>query len=123
VADTIGIRISPTISSIGLVRALATALAARLDFTYDQITDLHLAIDEICSRLLDTTVDPEALEVTFETEADRLFFLARAHGPAKPDHAFLNPWSEKILRAVVDGFDVLERDGRTTVEVHVRRTA
>src|SRR6266508_6967402 len=103
------IRIPPTTSAIGLVRALASALAARLDFTYDQITDLHLAIDEICSRLLDTTQSPEALEMTFLTEPDRLTLMARAEGPAKPDRAFLNPWSEKILQAVVDRFEVLER--------------
>ena len=119
--DRISIRIPPTIAAIGLVRALASALAARLDFTYDQITDLHLAIDEIGSRLLDTTQSPQALEVTFRSEGDRLELEAKAEGPAKPDTAFLNPWSEKILQSVVDRFEVLERDGVTSVEAQVRR--
>ena len=59
---------------------MASGLAARLDFTYDQIMDLHIAIDEVCSRLLATTDAPAALEFRFSVDEGQLSFEARADG-------------------------------------------
>ncbi|HYU57260.1 MAG TPA: hypothetical protein VEO00_04330 [Actinomycetota bacterium] len=115
------IRIPPATAYAGLVRAAASALAARLDFTYDQIMDLHIAVDEICSRLLATTAAPTALEVVLEARDGALVVHARAEGSARPDRPFLNEWSERILRSVVDRFTVEQRDGSTTVRLDVAR--
>jgi serine/threonine-protein kinase RsbW len=37
---------------VRVLRAVARAVAARFDFTYDRIEDLHLVVDEACSALL-----------------------------------------------------------------------
>jgi hypothetical protein len=37
---------------VQLFRAVARAVAARLDFTYDRIEDLHLVVDEACAAVL-----------------------------------------------------------------------
>jgi serine/threonine-protein kinase RsbW len=37
---------------VRVVRAVARAVAARLDFTYDRIEDLQLVVDEACAALL-----------------------------------------------------------------------
>jgi anti-sigma regulatory factor (Ser/Thr protein kinase) len=111
VGDELTIRVPPAITYVGLIRAMASGLAARLDFTYDQIMDLHIAIDEICSRLLDTTADPTALEVAFSVEGDALSFAVEAEGTPRADRDLLNPWSQRILDAVVDRIEVTTSDG------------
>jgi hypothetical protein len=85
-----------------LARATATALAARLDFTYDRLMDLHIAIDEASGRVLAVS-DPPArfLEVTFLIEPDRLSISVGGDGRLEPGADFLNPWSKLILESVV----------------------
>jgi serine/threonine-protein kinase RsbW len=122
VKDHVTIRIPPATAFVGLVRALASGLGARLDFTYDQIMDLHIAIDEVCSRLLATTDDPAALSVAFAVDDGRLSFDARAEGLPRPDREFLNPLSQMILEALVDRFEIVRDDDGYVVQVQVQRT-
>jgi hypothetical protein len=121
-SDEVTIRIPASTSHVRLVRATASALAALLDFTYDRITDLHIAIDEICSRLLATS-DPGAsrLEITFHLEDDGLRIEATSDVRMKPGAIFLTTWSEAILRSVVDQLDFTEADGAVTVLLRVAR--
>jgi serine/threonine-protein kinase RsbW len=37
---------------VRVLRAVARAVAARFEFTYDRIEDLHLVVDEACAALL-----------------------------------------------------------------------
>lgn len=121
--DHVTIRIPPATPYVGLLRAMASGLGARLDFTYDQIMDLHIAIDEVCSRLLATTDEPAALEVTFTLGGGQLSFEARADGVPREDREFLNPLSQMILEALVDRFDIVREDGGYLVQVEVQRTS
>lgn len=86
---------------MGLARATATALAARLDFTYDRLMDLHIAIDEASGRVIAVS-DPPArfLDLTFTTQGDRLAISVQGDGRLKPGAEFLNPWSKLILESV-----------------------
>jgi anti-sigma regulatory factor (Ser/Thr protein kinase) len=121
-SDQVTMRIPPTTPYVGLLRAMASGLGARLDFTYDQIMDLHIAIDEVCSRLLATTEGPTAIEVRFGLDTGQLSFEARAQGSgARSDREFLNPLSRMILEALVDSFDVAPENGSYVVRVEVRR--
>jgi serine/threonine-protein kinase RsbW len=47
---------------VRVLRAVARAVAARFDFTYDRIEDLHLVVDEACAALL--SVPAEATSLT-----------------------------------------------------------
>ena len=95
-----------------LVRAAASALAALLDFTYDQITDLHIAIDEVCSRILATsTPPPSRLEVTFHIEGSMLRVEACGDTKIKKGADFLSPFSKAILNSVTQGMELSEADG------------
>jgi serine/threonine-protein kinase RsbW len=107
VSDRVVIRIPASTRHVSLVRATATSLAAMLDFTYDRITDLHIAIDEICSRILATSA-PKArrLEITFMVEEDSLRIKACGDAPARPDIPFLTTWSRAILESVTDGVEI-----------------
>ncbi len=116
------IRIPPTIAHVRLVRATASALASLLDFTYDRIMDLHIAIDEVSSRLLSTS-SPGAsrLEFTFTLEADGLRIDAQSDAEKRPGAIFLTGWSEAILRSVVDHVEVGDGQGPPAVLFRVTR--
>jgi serine/threonine-protein kinase RsbW len=123
VNDHVTIRIPPLTPYVSLVRALASGLGARLDFTYDQIMDLHIAIDEVCSRLLATTESPGGLEIRFEVDGIQLTFQARADGTPRADREFLNPLSQMILEALVDRFDIVQDGDGYLVRVEVQRAS
>lgn len=122
-ADEIVVRVPATTGHIGLLRATATALAARLDFTYDRLTDLHIAIDEVCGRILATS-DPQArhLEARFVVQDDDVTVTLTGDGKLKPGAEFMNPWSKIILESIAGDVDVSERDGSVVAAFHVGGT-
>jgi hypothetical protein len=85
-------------------------MAARLDFTYDRLTDLHIAIDEACGRVL-ATADPPVrrLELTFSPAGEGLRISVRGDGPLKPGGQFLNSWSRMILESVARDLEIQDR--------------
>jgi RNA polymerase sigma factor (sigma-70 family) len=120
--DQIVLRIPASTPHISMARATASALAARCDFTYDRITDLHIPNDETCSRLMAAT-EPRAerLEITFRVDGTSLLVSARAEAPVKAGGVLLNVWSETILKSVTDEFRIEEQDGRATLLFRVGR--
>jgi hypothetical protein len=111
-SDRIQLRIPATIGHIGLARATATALAARLDFTYDRLMDLHIAIDEVSARVLAVSEPaPRYLTLALEMEQDGLAISIDGDSPTKPSAEFLNPWSKLILESVATNLDVRD-DGQ-----------
>ena len=50
--DVIEISVPASPVYVSLLRTAAAALAARLDFTVDEIDDLRIAVDEACALLL-----------------------------------------------------------------------
>ncbi len=95
---------------LGLARLTAAGLAGRLGFTFDQVEDLRLAIDEICFGLTGTKGREGILEVTFLLGPDGLTVngLGRFSGAA-PVH--LSELSEVILNALVDEHSVSDGAG------------
>jgi serine/threonine-protein kinase RsbW len=120
VSDRVSIRIPANTTHVGLIRATASALAALLDFTYDRITDLHIAIDEVCSRLIATSSPaPAHLEVTFVIEHGFLQIIARGDQPVREGSEFLTSWSRAILESVTEGFDISQPDGAALISFKV----
>lgn len=120
-SDSIVIRVPATTSHVGVIRAAASALAARLDFTYDRITDLQIAIDEVCSRVLATSNPPATrLEVVFEVLPDGLRVTTSGDSPSTGS-TFLNRWSEMILESVTDEMEVRQRNGTAVATFAVAR--
>ena len=108
---------------VALVRAAAPALAARMDFSFDRITDLHIAIDEICSRLMAVVAAPETIEVRFRRDGDRLHIMATADGERRSDRDLFTEWSRVILDAIAQRVDASAANGRTTFEVELARSS
>jgi serine/threonine-protein kinase RsbW len=95
---------------LAVVRAAATGLAAGLNFTYEQIDDLRIAVDEACAQLLAHRAGDGVLRVTYSVEDETLSVevtveLADKDGTGPPDPLPKDSFSWQILRAVTDEVD------------------
>lgn len=113
------IRIPADTAHISVVAAAGAALAARLDFTFDRMTDLRIAVDEVCSRLMAVSENPTRIEVTFEVQGDALAMRATVDGGRRKDRELFTEWSRVILDAVVDRISASEPDGETTFQLEL----
>lgn len=121
-SDQVIIRIPASTKHVKLVTATATSLAALLDFTYDRLMDLHIAIDEICSRIMATSVPPATrLEVTFDVKDSSLQISARGDSPLGKKAPFLTSWAQTILDEVTDEIEVGDVDGTAYATFSVAR--
>ncbi|MGQ0521617.1 MAG: ATP-binding protein [Actinomycetota bacterium] len=109
--DEVRLAVPATPEFLRLARVTASGLASRLGFSYDEVEDLRLAIDELCFVLIGSrgrrgTVDirysigPEALEV-------------EGVGSFDDDETdpMLAAFSRQILAALVDEYAVYRNDG------------
>ena len=70
---------------LSVLRTAAAGLAARLDFTLDEIEDLRIAIDEACAMLLSQAIPGTDLECVFELGTDQVKITVSVTAAASPD--------------------------------------
>ena len=104
-------RIPADTAHVSLLRAIATALAARLDFPVDRIIELQIAVDEVCSRLMAVSRDGTRIQVDFEVLDRGLKLSARVDGERREDREFLTEWSRVILEAIAEDISLSDSDG------------
>jgi hypothetical protein len=86
---------------VGLARVTAAGLASRLGFTFDQVEDLRLAIDEMCFGLTGSKGKDGILELRFLLSPEGLTVQGKgSFSPPGPVH--LSELSKVILDALVD---------------------
>ena len=78
---------------LSVLRTATAGLAARLDFTLDEIEDLRIAVDEACAMLLTQAIPGTNLECAFDLGADEMTITvsvvaARPRMPAKDTFAW-----------------------------------
>jgi serine/threonine-protein kinase RsbW len=115
-----------------LVRLTAAGLASRLGFTFDEVEDLRIAVDELCFHLLgeadhdgddggggDPPGDPRTMDLTYSAGDDCITITGRtgSTGPV-PEPSEL---SEQILDALVDEHEVAGSDGMITFRLTKQR--
>jgi serine/threonine-protein kinase RsbW len=118
--ETLSARIPADTAHVSLLRAIATALAARLDFPVDRIIELQIAVDEVCSRLMAVSSDATVLSVDFEVFDRGLTLRARADGSRREDREFLTEWSRVILEAIAENISLAE-DGQVGISLSVAK--
>ena len=64
--DLVEIRLPADPAYLSVLRTATAGLAARLDFTLDEIEDLRIAVDEACAMLLPLANDGARLTCRFE---------------------------------------------------------
>jgi serine/threonine-protein kinase RsbW len=107
-----------------LMRAVARAVAARLDFTYDRIEDLHLVVDEACAAVLSLPAVATTMTMRMVPSADHVVLLvcsdADVDAAGWPPPRVEESLTWQILSALSDraSFEVV--DGGPSVRVGFR---
>jgi serine/threonine-protein kinase RsbW len=72
IEDAVEIRLPADSAYLSVLRTATAGLAARLDFTLDEIEDLRIAVDEACAMLLPHAIETATLTCRFELTPDTL---------------------------------------------------
>jgi serine/threonine-protein kinase RsbW len=78
VTDQVTIQMPAEGAYLSVLRTATAGLAARLDFTLDEIEDLRIAVDEACGMLLAQAADGAGLECDFTIGPDRISIAVSA---------------------------------------------
>ena len=77
-----------------LARMTAAGLASRLGFTYDDVEDLRIAVDELCFVLVGTAGRPGTIALTFWSSVHGAVITTTSGPPLRPHEA------EALVRSV-----------------------
>lgn len=89
-----------------LVRLTAAGLASRMGFTFDEVEDLRIAVDEVCFLLLDGDV----IDLRYSAGPDSISIEGSTSGDG--DLPEPNDLSMQILTALVDEVAITSEGGR-----------
>ena len=78
VKDQVTIQMPAEGAYLSVLRTATAGLAARLDFTLDEIEDLRIAVDEACGMLLGQAAPGASLECDFTLGADSISIAVSA---------------------------------------------
>ncbi len=103
-----------------LARVTAAGLASRLGFSFDEVEDLRLAIDELCFGLTGSEGRDGTVSIRYVLSSDQL--LVEGTGTFSTDaRSSLSELSEVILDALVDEHHLGEGDDGPTFRLVKRR--
>ena len=119
--DTVVIKLPAAGAYLSVLRTATAGLAARLDFTLDEIEDLRIAVDEACAILL--SVAPADTEVTSQFEVTDSALSIDVSVPVS-GHATLpggNSFSWQVLTALAGEVSAYTDNGRAAIRLTKRR--
>jgi len=123
VKDEVIVRIPAEGAYLSVLRMVTAGLAARLNFTVDEIEDLKIAVDEACAMLLAQAVPGSDIEVAFNVEVDALrvqVTVTTLDGQAPSRETF--SWT--VLTALAGEVDAsVDPENRVTIVLHKQRDA
>lgn len=100
---------------VRLARVTATGLASRMGFSYDEIEDLRLAVDELCHAVIGPSGRVGIVSLRYVIADGGLSVEGTGHfDPGGPPLA-LSELAHQILSALTDEHDVREDHGQPTV--------
>ena len=91
--DVVTVRLPAAAAYLAVLRTTTASLAARLDFTLDEIEDLRIAVDEACCLLLAGVAPDAELSAVFAMSDDSINITVSApsstgQGPARDSFAW-----------------------------------
>jgi serine/threonine-protein kinase RsbW len=105
--STLHLEIPASGAYLSVVRAAATGLAAQLQFTYEEIDDLRIAVDEACAQLLARRGSADTLRIRYHLEPAELWVEVSVEAPDRGDPLERDTFAWQILSALTD--EVTER--------------
>ncbi len=121
--DVVRLRLPATGAYLSVLRTATAGLAARLDFTLEEIEDLRIAVDEACALLLPSGVPGAELDCVFELCQDELRITVSAltldgAEPARDSFA----WT--VLSALAGEVEsTVDAESRVSITLAKRRAA
>ena len=113
--DRVTIRMPAEGAYLSVLRTATAGLAARLDFTLDEIEDLRIAVDEACGLLLAQAGPDASLECDFTLGPDKISIAVSAPA-AQPNPPARDTFAWTVLSALAGSADAwVGPDGRVTV--------
>lgn len=107
---------------VQLARVTATGMASRLGFSYDEVEDLRLALDELCFVLVGRSGRPGRVELRYAMADGALVVEGVGHFDGDATHRRLTALSEQILPALVDDYELFDDgEGRPCFRLRKRR--
>ena len=105
-----------------VARLTAAGLASRLGFSFDEVEDVKIAVDELCFALVGTKGREGTLSLVYQLQADSLVIEGTGDFPGQEVHAATGELSRLILSAVVDHHEVVDSDGSVRFKLTKRRS-
>jgi serine/threonine-protein kinase RsbW len=121
IRDVVCVRLPAASAYLSVLRTATAGLAARLDFTLDEIEDLRIAVDEACAMLLGQAVPGTDLMAEFELTGQEMRVRVEVNtvgntAPKRDDFAWM------VLTALADDVDaVTDSPDRMAIVLHKRR--
>ncbi|MGW0161726.1 ATP-binding protein [Mycobacterium sp. NPDC003323] len=75
---SVELRVAASLENLAVLRVLIAAAATFEDLDFDAVSDLRLAVDEACTRLVKAAVPGSTLTVTIKPREDALVIQASA---------------------------------------------
>lgn len=101
--DEVSLKFPASFEYIRLARLVASGLAAQVNFNLDDIEDLRIAVDELCSALVEAAADrTSTVTVTFRVESQQIHMEADVPTDGASGSYEIDDISSHILRAAVD---------------------
>jgi serine/threonine-protein kinase RsbW len=120
--DRVTIRMPAEGAYLSVLRTATAGLAARLDFTLDEIEDLRIAVDEACAMLLAQASPGSSLECDFTLGRDTMTIAVSAQSTAGQPARDTFAWT--VLSALAGSVDSSVGPGdRVTIELRKSRGA
>ena len=122
-SDNVRLAVPALPEYVRLARLTAAGLASRLGFSYDEVEDLRVAVDELCYLLVGPDGRPGQIALTFAMEkvGDETGLVITGEGAAGPRPVELAELSQQILAALVDSYDVSTDNGTIAFRMVRRR--
>nr|WP_020575801.1 hypothetical protein [Actinopolymorpha alba] len=122
--DVVELGVPARTAYVSVLRTTAAALAARLDFTLDEIEDLRIAVDEASALLLTQAIAGSQLSCRFELYDSELAVAVsvQSRNPRVPAR---NSFAWTVLTALAGHVDTIidSEEGRATVTLTKRGEA
>jgi serine/threonine-protein kinase RsbW len=104
-----------------VARLTAAGLAGRLGFSFDEIEDVKIAVDELCFTLVGSKGRPGTLSLRYLLETDRLVIEGTGAGDDSAGDPTPSELSSQILAAVVDEHELSRDDDGVRFRLVKRR--
>jgi serine/threonine-protein kinase RsbW len=106
---------------LSVLRTATAGLAARLDFTLDEIEDLRIAVDEACAMLLSQAIPGTNLDCAFDLGAEEMTITVSVTA-AEPRIPARDTFAWTVLSALAGTVDSrLGADDQVSIVLRKRR--